>query len=79
MVTTPIAPNPSVTLDLPERRVVFYDVSWPAYEAILEALGDRRSAQITYYKGTLEIMAPLEAHENPNHIIGNFIEILVDE
>jgi Uma2 family endonuclease len=79
MVSTPVAPSPSVSVDLPERRVVFYDISWQAYETILAALGDRRSALLTYYKGTLEIMTPLEAHENPNRIIGDFIGILVDE
>ncbi|WP_019500425.1 Uma2 family endonuclease [Pseudanabaena sp. PCC 6802] len=76
MVTTPVAP---ISFDLPEKRVVLYDLSWQAYETILAALGDRRSAQLTYYKGMLEIMTPLESHENSKHVIGNFIEILVDE
>jgi Uma2 family endonuclease len=76
MVTTPVTP---VSFDLPEKRVVLYDLSWQAYETVLAALGDRRSARLTYYKGMLEIMAPLEAHENSKHVIGNFIEILVDE
>jgi Uma2 family endonuclease len=79
MLSTPIAPAVLLSVDLPERRVVFYNITWQSYEAILAALGDNRSAQLTYYKGTLEIMAPLEAHENSKHVIGNFIEILVDE
>jgi Uma2 family endonuclease len=79
MISTPVAPSPCISFDLPEKRVTFYDVSWQAYEAILAALGDKRSALLTYYKGTLEIMSPLEDHENPKEVIGDFIKILVDE
>ncbi|MBD2157691.1 Uma2 family endonuclease [Leptolyngbya sp. FACHB-16] len=63
---------------LAEKRVSLR-VSWDGYEAILEALGGDRSAQLTYYEGTLEIMTPLEAHENSSDLIGDFIKILVEE
>jgi Uma2 family endonuclease len=79
MLSTPIAPTALLSADFPERRVVFHNITWQAYEAILAALGDKRSAQLTYYKGTLEIMAPLEAHENSKDVMGDFIKILVDE
>lgn len=92
MVSGPIAPSPSLSLDqvtpersrdqateLAENRVVFHHLPWQAYETILGALGDKRSAQLTYYHGTLEIMTPLEAHENSKDIMGDFIKILVDE
>jgi Uma2 family endonuclease len=79
MLSTPIAPAALLSVDLPESRVVFHNITWQAYEAILAALGDNRSAQLTYYKGTLEIMAPLEAHENSKDVMGDFIKILVDE
>jgi Uma2 family endonuclease len=75
MVNTPVAP---ISLaDLPEKRVTFYGISWDAYETILEALGEGRSARLTYYKGTFEIMTPLESHDNPRQVIGDFIKILV--
>jgi Uma2 family endonuclease len=76
-----IMPTPlmSQAITLAESRVAFHNLDWQAYETVLNALGNARSAQLNYYKGTLEIMVPLEAHENPKHVIGNFIEILVDE
>jgi len=79
MVNTPVAPSPSVSVDLPEKRVQLYNISWQAYESILTAIGDRRSALLTYYKGTLEIMTPLEKHENSSDSIDHFIQVLTEE
>jgi Uma2 family endonuclease len=62
-----------------EKRVTLHHVSWDAYQTILEALGEQRSAHLTYYKGTLEIMTPLEAHESGSSLIGQFITILTEE
>jgi Uma2 family endonuclease len=66
-------------IDLAEKRVVLHHISWQSYEKILDALGDSHSARLTYYKGTLEIVAPLEAHENAGSLVGQFIEILTEE
>jgi Uma2 family endonuclease len=66
-----------ISTHLPERRVTFYGISWAAYETIAAALGEGRSARLTYYKGTFEIMTPLEFHDNPKQVIGDFIKILV--
>jgi Uma2 family endonuclease len=79
MINTPIAPSSSVSIELPEKRVQLHNVGWDAYEAILAALGEKRSARLTYYKGTLEIMSPLEAHDNRKEVVGDFIKVLVDE
>lgn len=62
-----------------ERRVVFYQRTWPSYQQILSALGDHRSARLTYDRGTLEITMPLEDHEYARELIGLFIRILVVE
>jgi Uma2 family endonuclease len=62
-----------------EKRVTLHHVSWDAYQKILEALGEQRSALLTYYKGNLEIMTPLEAHESGSSLIGQFITILTEE
>ncbi|HBL12904.1 MAG TPA: Uma2 family endonuclease [Cyanobacteria bacterium UBA11162] len=64
---------------LAEQRVVFHTISWQAYEQILEALGEDRSARLTYDRGTLEITMPLEEHESARELIGLFIRILVVE
>jgi Uma2 family endonuclease len=45
-----------------EQRVVIRDLTWQAYEQILSALPESRSARLTYDQGTLEITMPLEDH-----------------
>jgi Uma2 family endonuclease len=67
------------TTPIGEKRVTLNNISWESYEKILAALGEGRSARLAYYKGVLEIMTPLEAHENSNDLIGDFIKTLVDE
>ena len=67
-----------VTRSLPEKRVSLH-VDWDAYQTICTTLGEHRSAHLTYHNGILEIMTPLEAHENSSGLIGQFIEILTEE
>jgi len=62
-----------------EQRLTLHDVSWETYEKLLEAFGEHRAAQMTYDAGVLEFMVPLEAHENPSDVIGDFIKILTVE
>ncbi len=64
---------------LAEKRVSFYNLSWQSYEQILAALGNDRAARLTYYKGTLEIVSPLEEHESVSDRIGILIHILTEE
>ena len=64
---------------LAEKRVTLHPLSWEVYQTILNALGEQRSAQLTYYKGALEIMSPLEAHENSSSSIDQFINVLTEE
>jgi Uma2 family endonuclease len=78
-MTTTTQPIFSQPVHPAEKRVTLHHVTWEAYQKILEALGEQRSALLTYYKGALEIMTPLEAHDNPSDLIGDFIKILVDE
>jgi Uma2 family endonuclease len=62
-----------------EQRVVFHGLTWFAYEQILHALGECRSARLNYDRGTLEITMPLEEHEFYSELIGRFIYFLVSE
>lgn len=67
-------------LDVPPgHRVLFHDINWQEFEAILEELGDRRAARIAYTKGTLEITMSLPEHEVGKEIIGNMVKILLEE
>lgn len=80
MITTSEAVNsaPIETL-LAEKRVALYHISWQAYKQIIDALGNNRAARLTYYKGTLEIVSPLEEHESASDRIGILIHILTEE
>jgi Uma2 family endonuclease len=69
------------SLDRPigEQRVVFHHLNWHAYQQVLHALGEHRSARLTYDRGILEITMPLEDHEFYSELIGRFIYFLVSE
>lgn len=64
---------------LGEQRLSLYNISWDAYEKLLEAFGEHRAARLTYDGGVLEFTVPLEEHENPSDLIGVFIRTLVEE
>jgi Uma2 family endonuclease len=63
----------------PGHRVLFNEVSWQEFEAILEELGDRRASRLAYSKGTLEIRMPLPEHEKAKALIGDMVKILLEE
>ncbi|MEG4010898.1 MULTISPECIES: Uma2 family endonuclease [unclassified Microcoleus] len=63
----------------PGHRVLFHDVSWLEFEAILEELGEHRASRIAYSKGILEIRMPLPEHEFNKEIIGDMVKILLEE
>lgn len=71
--------NTDIEQLLPEKRVAVFNITWQAYEQILNALGENRAARVHYYQGVLEIMTPLEAHENSSENIGILIHILTEE
>jgi Uma2 family endonuclease len=57
---------------------VLDEVSWDFYERLLEEVGDR-TIRVTFFKGNLEIMAPLAEHEWAKKIIGQLIEAMTLE
>lgn len=73
MVSAPLATRSA------EQRVMLCNVSWESYEQILTALGERRSARLTYFDSCLEIMTPLEAHEGSSSRIDQFINVITEE
>ncbi len=62
-----------------ENRVALKNLSWQAYQAILNALPQSRAAKLTYDRGVLEITMPLEIHEFSSRLIEVLIRILVME
>jgi Uma2 family endonuclease len=63
----------------PGRQLLMKDVSWQMYEDLLADLGEQRGSRINYSQGTVEIMSPLPEHEDDKVIIGNLVEILLEE
>lgn len=62
-----------------EQRLTLTNVSWDTYEKLLDTFGEHRAVRLHYDQGLLEFMVPLEAHENPSDVIGDFIKVLVIE
>jgi Uma2 family endonuclease len=71
---------PIQTINLsPGSHLLIEDVTWEQYETLLEDLGeDRHIPRINYCNGTLELMAPLPAHERPNRIIAYIVTAILD-
>lgn len=63
----------------PGHRVLFHEVGWSEFEAILAELGEHRATRVAYLNSTLEIRMPLPEHEKPKIIIGDLLKILLDE
>jgi Uma2 family endonuclease len=63
----------------PGQQMLLRDITWEQLENILEELGERRSARISYSDGWLEIMVPLPEHEKDKEIIGDLLKILLEE
>ena len=59
--------------------VVLHRISWEQFERLLEDLGDRLAARLTYDNGTLEITAPLPEHEHFKEVIGDAVKDIADE
>jgi Uma2 family endonuclease len=60
------------------EHIVLYDVSWEAYERILDAMGERRFRH-SYDHGVFEIMSPSKRHERAKWFLGRLIECLALE
>jgi Uma2 family endonuclease len=63
----------------PGQRILFSDVSWQEFEAILEDLGEHRSSRVAYENGILEIMTPLPEHEIGKEIVSDLVKALLEE
>lgn len=62
-----------------EQRVILPNVNWTQFEQLLTELGQERQTRLTYLRGKLEMMTPVEAHERCSKLIDSLILVLVDE
>ncbi|OYD94029.1 hypothetical protein CDG76_19000 [Nostoc sp. 'Peltigera membranacea cyanobiont' 210A] len=63
----------------PGQQMLVKDISWQQLENILEEMGERRAARISYSHGWLEIMVPLPEHEKDKEYIGELVRVLLDK
>ena len=70
----------AMPLSTPQRadRVLLHCISWVQFENILRDLGDRHSARVAYYDGTLEIITPLPEHEYFKQAISIAVEDIAE-
>ncbi|MEH2144916.1 Uma2 family endonuclease [Nostoc sp.] len=63
----------------PGQQMLLKDINWQQLENILEEIGEKRAARISYSHGWLEIMVPLPEHEKDKEYIGELVRILLDK
>ncbi|WP_413175750.1 Uma2 family endonuclease [Anabaena azotica] len=63
----------------PGQQMLLKDISWQQLENILEEMGERRAARISYSDGWLEIMVPLPEHEKDKELLGDLVKLLLDK
>ena len=62
-----------------DHFVYLHDVSFRAYEALLEMRGERSVPRIAYSQGVLELMTPSRYHENDKTRFARLLEAWAEE
>jgi Uma2 family endonuclease len=65
-------------LQPPEERIALRNIRWETYESLLVDLADCSAPRLTYDRGTLEIMSPFAAHEEPNQTLARLVELVAE-
>lgn len=58
--------------------VVFHDVTWNDYEAMLQIVGER-PIRVTYDQGTMEVFMPSFGHDSDAYLLGRMVDMLTEE
>src|SRR5438067_12246365 len=69
----------ATVLSTPNQRVVMDDISWETYEQLLADFAESSGYRLSYDGGTLEIMSPLEEHEESNRTLNLLVEAVAEE
>lgn len=64
----------AVTLTPARDRIVLGGISWHTYQNLVLDLESEPGKSLTYDRGTLEIMVPLDEHEEYKKILGRLVE-----
>lgn len=60
----------------PDSTLILRDVSWEAYEELLDAVGEAKHLRISYDQGTLQIMTLSSEHEVYSYLINDLVRLL---
>lgn len=63
----------------PGQSLLLRQIDWQWFENLLELSGEHRTLRFSYSQGMLEIMVPSVEHEYDKRIIGNLVEIILEE
>src|SRR5262249_3496407 len=63
----------------PDHHVMMYDISWETYEHLLADFAESSGHRLSYDGGTLEIMSPLEEHEESNRTLNLLVKTVAEE
>lgn len=69
----------TTTLTQNTNRILLRNISWQTYLALLKDVEEQPGIRLTYDRGLLEIMAPLDPHESYKKLLGRFVEALTEE
>ena len=67
------------TLTKSANRVLLENISWQTYQSLLKDYEEQAGIRLTYDRGKLEIMTPLDPHESSKKLIGRFVEAATEE
>jgi Uma2 family endonuclease len=70
--------GPAAPTSSPEARITLHGIRWETYEGLLNDLADSAAPRLTYDRGTLEIMSPLQEHEELRRNIEALFDIIAD-
>lgn len=62
-----------------EKRILLPNVNWQKLQELVQELGAARQVQLTYDRGKLEMMTPLEEHDRCNRLIESLLLVVADE
>ncbi|BBC24873.1 Uma2 family endonuclease [Pseudanabaena sp. ABRG5-3] len=79
MTISPILPQKEIAPLFASNTAILPNISWQTYEALLNEMGEHRTARLAYYHEVLEIRMPLELHEAINRILERLIITLTEE
>jgi Uma2 family endonuclease len=74
-------PRPGRMLDgfPPETRIVIADVTWDAYESLVDAVGEGENCRVAYDGSDIELMNVGPIHDSIGEIMGQFVNLVTEE